>query len=823
MLGFGSLFGSKKGGANNTSTLPTPNPNGEQRNQKKSASGYETGYQNHIAGDPSQTHRRSDVGIRSNGSLSDTQGMGSGSRENLGSIRSRLVDQFQSSLNTTISNSIHNVCKHWDSQIHNLESNYQGILEERNNFKSDNQKLASKVKALEEKIKALETEVEAKVTLFRELQSEHLKTVSSRKLAPSSSAISQVFEDLERTIKDGVFARLVRLNMDDPCIQALSRHQPFFEAVEATMVENISPSAFEAVQESERKGLLLWVIRGVIHDVLNQKIMKIHMPGLNSSELQVMQKILDIISLSEKCQGIKSVHEWRADTYRRLAYWAENVEELKKHTENSAEVGEIRQVFSDLIDGTTKDITKILEPLCDNSLKGKNFSSFITNIVHQAFQFSILIGSQTARYELRRGAGKTDDFKLVPDHLGESADTANNWNVSLFYTVPALVKTSSEDGEVYDVPELLVHGKTYALFIFGDSAKEQQDAVENATMRPTSSTNRGDLEDQNIGTITNSETSENPLNGALDETRGMQITPARPKSPTIYSSTKPLYADTLRNGFNQSATEFSEIILEQEPIVIPTYKDVGSGDQTPKNKPNGVTTSTTSGMSESDALGEAFDMASQLGSGAQGARHQGESTKAKQVITQPGSLELQSQAIQNSQKELLEDLPSSEYLPRPTEIQALSTRPKTPSITEQATLLQQETLGAIQESRSLSQDLMETEPTPPRIQTQGSATPVSHTTLAASEAETSHPQVPFGIQLQPSLKPSTPPISQNQEPTLQGELKHWQPNPQLTNSDNETSLMKTSHCHQETLSKRQRRKLKHHNGDCSPRGKGSRR
>ncbi|KAF3159972.1 hypothetical protein TWF225_010689 [Orbilia oligospora] len=815
---FGSLFGPKKGSGNNTSSLSTPNPNGEQRNQKKSASGYETEYQNHVVGNSSQTHRRSDVGLGSN-SLSDAHGMGSGSRENPGSIRSRLVDQFQSSLNTTIADSIRKVCTHWDSQIHNLESNYQDGLKERNNFKSENQKLTSKVKALEEKIHTLETEVREKVTLLRELQSDHLKTAGSRKLAPSSSAISQGFEDLERRIKDAVFAQLVRLNIDDPCIQAILEHQPFLEAVEAIMAENISPSAFEAVQESERKGLLLWAIQGVIHDVLNKKIMNIYMPGLNSSELQVVKKILDIISLSEECQGIKSAHEWRADTYRRLAYWAENVKELNKHTENSAAIGEVGQIFSDLTDGTIKDITRILEPLFDKSLKGKNFSSLIMDIVDRAFQFSILIGSQAARYELRRDVGKTDDFKIVPDHLSEGADTANNWNVPLFYIVPALVKTSSEDGEVYDVPELLVHGKMYALFISSDSAGGQQDVAENTTMQLTSSANRGDLEGQDIGAITNFETSQNAVNGALNETRGMQITP-RPKSPTMDSSKQTSYADTLRNGSNQSVTEFSEIKPEQEPIVISRCKDVGSGDQTPKNEPNGVTTTTASGTGENDALGEAFDMASQFGSGVQGARHQRESTKTNRMITQPGSLELQYQATQKGQKELLEGLSSSGYLPHPTKIQALSTRPKAPSITEQAAIPQQETSEAILESRFLSQNPVETEPIPPRIQTQDSATPVSHTTLAASEAEEiSHPQVPFGIQLQPSLENSTSPISQNQEITPKREPEHWQPNPQLTKSDNETSLTHFSHCDQAKLSKKQRRKQKRMDGGCKPQGK----
>ncbi|KAF3190748.1 hypothetical protein TWF788_008270 [Orbilia oligospora] len=769
-----SLFGSKKGGANNTSTLSTPSPNGEQRNQKKAASGYETGYQDYVAGNSPQTHHRSDVDFRSNGSVPDMHVMGSGSREHPGSIRSRLVDHFQSSLNTTIANSIREVCKHWDSEIRRLESNYHSVLEERNNLKSGNRTLTGKVTALEEKIKTLETEFNAKVILLRELQSDHLKTPGSRKLAPSSSAISKGFEDLERGIKDTVFARLARLNIEDPCIQALSEHQPFLEAIKAIMVEGISPSFIEAAKESERKGLLLWAIRGVIHDVLNKKIMKIHMPGLNINELQMMEKILDIISLSEECQGIKSAHEWRADTYRRLAYWAENVEELDKHTENLVALGEVRQIFNDLIDSTKRDITIVLEPLCDKSSKGRDFSSLIMNIVDRAFQFSILIGSQTARYELHRNADKTDYFEVVPDHLNGSADTANNWSVQLFYTAPALVKTSSEDGEVYDVPELLVHGKIYALFISSDPATEERvlpDVAENTKMEPTSSANRGDLEGKDIGALT----SQNAVNGALNE-----ITPG-PKSPTTDSSKKPSCADTLQNESNQSVTEFSEMSLEQEPIVKSTYKNIiGSGNQTPKNEPNGVAAATASGSGEND-------VASQLSPGVQGARHQGESTRTDQMITRPGSLE---------------------YLPHPAEIQTVSTLPKNPSITEQATFPQQETLEAIPESQFLSQDPVETEPTP-RIQIQDPVTPVSHTTLAAREAEeTSHPHILFGIQLQPSSELSMPSIPQNQELASQRETEHQQLNPQLTNSDRGRPRKHSTRGRRANQTKKQREKQK---------------
>ncbi|KAK6495870.1 hypothetical protein TWF481_002915 [Arthrobotrys musiformis] len=175
--------------------------------------------------------------------------------------------------------------------------------------------------------------------------------------------------------------------------------------------------------------------------------MKIHMPGQNINELQVMEKILDIISLSEECQGIKSAHEWRADTYRQLADWVEIFEELNKHTENLVVLGD----------------------------------------------------------ELHRNVDKTDYFEVAPDHLSGSADTANNWSVQLFYTAPALVKTSNEDGEVYDVPELLVQGKIYALFISSDPATEERvlpDVAENTKMEPTSSANCGDLEGKDIGALT---------------------------------------------------------------------------------------------------------------------------------------------------------------------------------------------------------------------------------------------------------------------------------------------------------------------------------
>lgn len=148
----------------------------------------------------------------------------------------------------------------------------------------------------------------------------------------------------------------------------------------------------------------------------------------------------------------------------------------------------------------------------------------------RAFQFSILIGSQVARYELHRNVDNTDDFKAVPDHLDESASAANSSNVSLFYAVPALVKTSSEDGEAYDPSELLVPGKIYVLFGYGDPIEEEQmqappDVPEKIPIQMASPVNGGDLENQDVDAITNVETSQGTVAGAPEEVLKSPLSP----------------------------------------------------------------------------------------------------------------------------------------------------------------------------------------------------------------------------------------------------------------------------------------------------------
>ncbi|KAF3204784.1 hypothetical protein TWF106_001433 [Orbilia oligospora] len=535
---WGGLFNSKKDNASDGSISPTPNSKREKRKEKQSISGHGMGnlreYTSHD--DPRMYHLRNGVDPRSNGRFIDMHGMGFSSREEPEFIRSRLMGQFQSSLNTAVTDSIRKACIHWDDEVLHLENSYQSVLEERNGLKTENKNLANRVKLLE-------AEVNNKVALLREFQSGHLKTAGSRKLAPSSSAISTEYEGLERRIKDTVFARLARLDIKDPYIETLLHHQPFLEAVKGIMVdateaqeaENVPLNLLEVVEEAEKKGLLMWMIQGVVHDILHKKIMKIHMPGLNIEELQVMEKIFNIIALSEDGQGMRSAQEWRADTYRRLAYWAENVEELGKYIEAAPAISEMSQIFGDLIDGTEKEITRILEPLCDQSPEGNNFSRLVVDIVDRAFQFSILIGSQTARYELHRDLDHTDDFKAVPDHLDESA--ANNSNVSLFYGVPALVKTSSEDGEAYDVSELLVHGKIYVLFGFGDSIEEEEQRVappevpEKIPIQMASPVNGGDIDSHDTEAITKAKTSQRTVAETPDETK------AEPKSIATDSRT----------------------------------------------------------------------------------------------------------------------------------------------------------------------------------------------------------------------------------------------------------------------------------------------
>ncbi|KAF3315397.1 hypothetical protein TWF173_003937 [Orbilia oligospora] len=788
------LFSSKKDNASDGSISPTPNSKREKRKEKQSASGHGMGnlreYTSHD--DPRMYHLRNGVDPRSNGRFIDMHGMGFSSREEPEFIRSRLMGQFQSSLNTAVTDSIRKACIHWDDEVLHLENSYQSVLEERNGLKTENKNLANRVKLLE-------AEVNNKVALLREFQSGHLKTAGSRKLAPSSTAISTEYEGLERRIKDTVFARLARLNIKDPYIEALLHHQPFLEAVKGIMVdvteaqdaENVPLNLLEVVEESEKKGLLMWMIQGVVHDILHKKIMKIHMPGLNIEELQVMEKIFNIIALGEDGQGMRSAQEWRADTYRRLAYWAENVEELGKYIEAAPAISEMSQIFGDLIDGTEKEITRILEPLCDESPEGKNFCRLVVDIVDRAFQFSILIGSQTARYELHRDLDHTDDFKAVPDHLDESASAANNSNVSLFYGVPALVKTSSEDGEAYDVSELLVHGKIYVLFGFGDPIEEEQQQVappevpEKIPIQMASPVNGGDVDSHDIEAIAKARTSQRTVAETPDKNQ------AELKNIATDSSTKPPGADTLPSESNPNMTE--------------------SNDQSPKNEPNGAIVTTTSNSSENELSKETLNTPnSPPVPGAEDILHQETSTKTDQVITDPRNLESQPQATQKTPTELLESSPSNDHQSPErkfqnlgahlTEIPVSPSLPKPPSIPEQTALLPQEVPVVTPELQCPDPVLVKAEAVPPQVQVENSTLPASHTASEATEVEvTPHPQVLVEIQREPSPESSTSSIPQKQDLALQKEPEQQlqnepeqQPSSHLTNNNSETSLVQST-------------------------------
>ncbi|KAK6497803.1 hypothetical protein TWF481_012205 [Arthrobotrys musiformis] len=860
---WGGLFNSRKDNVSDGSISPTPpNSRRDKRKEKlkpQQSSGHGMGHlREYTSGDDPRMYQiRNGMDPRSNGRFIDPRGMGFSSRgEEPKFIRSNLMSQFES----TLTASIRDACIHWDDEVLHLENNYHSVLEERNGLKTENKNLMNRVKALE-------AEVNTKVALLREFQSGHLKTAGSRKLAPSSSAISDDYEGLVRVAKDMVLARVVRLSIKDPVIEALLKHQPFLDAVKAIMVDeneardvpNVPLQLLEVVEETEKKGLLMWMIQGVIHDILHKKVMQIYMPGLNFGELQVMEKIFNLIALSEDGQGIKSAQEWRADTYRRLAYWAENVEELGKYIEASPAIAEIAQVFGDIISSTETEITRVLQPLCDESPEGGNFSRLIVDIVDRGFQFSILIGSQTARYELHRDIHKTDDFEAVPDHLDENFGATNNSNVSLFYAAPALIKTSGEDGESYDVAELLVQGRIYVLFGFGDPVGEEEPepvvppVPEKVPIKMASPVNGGDLEMEDVDVITHAEASQAPAVKTVDEVFEtpptiLQVsfgkihaehllmmqtqTATEPKEDTPAPSTKPTGADTLPSESNPSMTEFSEIIPEQELIVIPTCKDMTeSTDQPPpKNESNVAAAKTTSSSSESDTPKETLNTVNPADPEAE-EPHRETSTKTDQATTDqvkpldPESPEPQPQVIQKTLGGLLEGSPSSEHLSSErkfqnleahlTEIPASPSLPNLPAIPlGQAVPLPQEATVAILEPQCPV-------PTPASLETANQTqpkdltTPVSHTVSAApvpaveagagaeEEEEISPPQAQAQVETQsePSLEPLKTSIPQSQEPDLQKEppsqkkLEQQPPSEnssQLTSSSSEISLSQST-------------------------------
>ncbi|KAK6529825.1 hypothetical protein TWF281_008984 [Arthrobotrys megalospora] len=773
--GWGFPFGSKKDNASDGSISPPPNSKRDKRKEKSSNSSHGmTHLREYTSGDDPRIRIRSGLDPRANGHFMDVRELGYNTRGDPDFIRSRLVSQLQSSLNTAVTDSIRKACIHYDDEVLSLENNYHTVLEERNGLKIENKSLANRVKTLEQ-------EVNAKVALLREFQSGHLKTAGSRKLAASSTAISTEYEDLERRVKNTVLSRLARLNIHDPNIQVLLGHQPFLQAVKDIMVdekeaqeaENLPLGLLEVVEESEKKGLLMWMIQGVIHDVLHKKIMRIHMPGLDSNELKVMQKIFNSIALSEEGQGIKAALEWRADTYRRLAYWAENTKELGKYSEASPDINEISQVFGDLIDSTENEIKKILEPFCDeDTTDGKNFSGLIVDIVDRAFQFSILIGSQTARYELHKDIHNTDDFRAVPEHLDDKPGPDNISNASLFYAVPALVKTSSEDGEAYETSELLVQGKIYVLFGIGDAVEEEEEEVPDVPERPTvqlaSPVTGGDLESETIDAITKIGTSTEA--GPTDKTK------VEPREVATDPSTKPSGADTLPNESNPNMKE--------------------SSDQTPKNESNGVIATTTSSSSENDTPKENPEPANQSSPEAEGLQQE-TSTKTSQVKADPENQEPQPPATQRtpekpSEASLSSEHPSSErnfqsLEAHLTEIPASPSLPNLPSIPKQVVPLPQEATAATPEPQCPAPAPVETETVPP-VEAKDSTTPASPTASPATEAvENPPPQQPVETQPEISPEPSTSSTPLKQEAALQSEPEHKLKS-QLTSSNNEISI-----------------------------------
>ncbi|KAK6334119.1 hypothetical protein TWF696_002622 [Orbilia brochopaga] len=474
---FGISFGSSskpKDHGSDGSISPPPMSKKELRKQKGNG-GMSYIHDYTSKDEPSSRYRlRNVVDPRSNGHFMDMQAFGSGGHHG-GShssarsvprsaqpnfVQSKLVQQMESSL----TQSIHQALLHWDEHALTLESNYDELLHERNGLHQEN-------RSLQKQVAALQKDVNEKVALLKEFQEGHMKSAGSRRLAPSTSAISDDYEALERLVKNTVFARLARLNIRHADIKKLLKHEPFMEAVKESMVdqtaakdaENLPLGLSEVVPAEEVKGLLNWMTQSVIHSVLHRRVMEMGMPGLHEDELKTMNKVFELIMLSEGGQGVKNAEQWRADTYKRLAYWAENVDDLTKYAESSMVVAEVASLFSTIIDGAEQDLFRILEPLCDESTaEGTSFRNQLVAIVDTALQFSILIGSQVSRYKLLKTMQPQNgtDFVGVPEHFEDSsADTT-----PLFYAVPALVKMSNEEGETYESAELLVPGKIYLLF-----------------------------------------------------------------------------------------------------------------------------------------------------------------------------------------------------------------------------------------------------------------------------------------------------------------------------------------------------------------------
>ncbi|KAF3929019.1 hypothetical protein ABW20_dc0101040 [Dactylellina cionopaga] len=630
---FGSIFSSKKDNASDGSTSPTPHSKSSKKSRDKSYG------MSHIQDytsreDPrSREYRlRSQIDPRSNGQFIDMHTFGYPTHGEPEFIRSRLMAQLQETLNAKLNEGVRKACLHWDDEVLHLENNYQTVLEERNGLRTENKNLANRVKTLEK-------EVNEKVALLQEFHAGHMKSAGTRRLPPSSSAISTEYESLERRVRDMVFGRLARLNLKHDHILKLLEHRPFLDAVKNIMVDeeeakdadNLPMNLLGVVEDSEKKSLLMFIIQGVIHDVLHKKVMCTVMPGLDEEEAKFLHKIYEVIAYSEGEQGVKYAQEWRADTFRRLAFWADkftkqtdNFDELEQYIKASPAVAQVAQVFQSVIGDTEQTIVKVLEPLCDpDTTEGQNFRRLISDVVDKAFAFSILIGSQTSRYQVHRNVNQDDDFKAVPEQLEEPSSD----KVSLFYAVPALIKSTNEEGEAYEVPELLVQGKLYVLFGIGGLIEEEEEeeegeqgeqgeeitpvngASESAKIKMASPVNGDEI----FESIENGSPEIIGENGA-----GFERPPPVPEKIEVEprgngtESSANTYlegADTVLHESNPSMTEFSEIIIPvQELIVITTCKETKESSEGTPNENSGATATTTSNNNEIDTLRESTEI-----------------------------------------------------------------------------------------------------------------------------------------------------------------------------------------------------------------------
>ncbi|EPS43142.1 hypothetical protein H072_2876 [Dactylellina haptotyla CBS 200.50] len=822
------FWSTKKDGASEGSTSPTPGKK-DKKNRDKS---YGMAHLQEMTSreDPRYGYRiRSTMEPRSNGHFIDMRSMGYPSHHGEPDfIRSRLMGQFQETLNAKLNEGIRKACLHWDDEVLNLENNYHNVLEERNGLKTENKSLSNRVKALEK-------DVNDKVVLLKEFQAGHMKSSGSRRLAPSSSAISNDFEALERRVRDTVFGRVAKMSIHDPHIQVLLQHEPFLDALKGIMcnteetkdAENLAASLLEVVDDPEKNGLLRYMMQGVIHDVLHKKIMGIAMPGLDDGELKVLQKVYEIIALSEGEQGMKMAQQWRAETYRRLAYWTENVDELAKHAEVSPAIGEVAMKLNTIVDGAEKEIFRILAPFCDKDTpEGEKFSLMIVDIVDKAFEFSILIGSQNSRYELHRNDDNVDDFKAVPEHLEKPSSD----NAPLFYAVPALIKTSGEDGEAYEVSELLTQGKIYVLFGIGemfddlDEDEETEKTAATATEKPSikmaSPLNGEDVIEPVGGSPDLINKEEAVSEGQKSEPEKVDISE---QAKATEPSTRPPVqgADTLPNESNPSMTERSEIIVHvQELIVMTTCKDKKESSEDPATlattETNGATATTTSGsngnaitqIQVSPSKPEAETTVTGQGTAPVAGLQAEASTTTSQGTPSPENPEPQLQCIPKTASELLEASLNSKLPPSPeSKFQSLEAHltespasqrdnPVPPAVTREARV----TSSPNPETETKQEQVKEEEASGPPVteQVASASDPVQAATAKTQVTETSPTRSPTeereqedqgeeGEEESPALTPSSTPRIEITLPT-----EHELSLPALTSSSSSNSVVQST-------------------------------